>query len=99
MEPRRHSLYREEAVEALVTSLSSEENSSAQLEAAKVFVSLGGRFSYSGQSLVEAWLLETAGMEGRFERAMKDDYVTWFGDAGPNLVRTSLLFTRLIWCA
>ncbi len=79
-ESRRHSMYREEALEALVMALTADENPKAQLEAAKVFATLGGRFSYSGKSLDEAWLLKTAGMAESYHRAMKDDQGPWSED-------------------
>ncbi|CAM6032894.1 unnamed protein product [Sphagnum compactum] len=79
-ESRRHSMYREEALEALVMALTADENPKAQLEAAKVFATLGGRFSYSGKSLDEAWLLKTAGMAESYYRAMKDDQGPWSED-------------------
>ncbi|CAK9276088.1 unnamed protein product [Sphagnum jensenii] len=79
-ESRRHSMYREEALEALVMALTADENPKAQLEAAKVFATLGGRFSYSGKSLDKAWLLKTAGMAESYHRAMKDDQGPWSED-------------------
>ncbi|BFI30157.1 hypothetical protein MPTK2_3g09570 [Marchantia polymorpha subsp. ruderalis] len=61
-EPRKQSVYREEALEALVAALNCEENSKVQLEAAKALASLSGRFSNTGKPMTEASLLKFAGV-------------------------------------
>ncbi|KAL2634268.1 hypothetical protein R1flu_005747 [Riccia fluitans] len=61
-EPREPSMFREEALEALVNALSCEENNKVQLEAAKALASLSGRFSITGRSMTEAYLLKFAGV-------------------------------------
>ncbi|KAL3693885.1 hypothetical protein R1sor_007536 [Riccia sorocarpa] len=61
-EPHEPSMFREEALEALVNALGCEENNKVQLEAAKVLASLSGRFSITGRSMTEAYLLKYAGI-------------------------------------
>ncbi|CAM6119396.1 unnamed protein product [Calypogeia fissa] len=64
-EPRKGSMYREEAVDSLVEALSSPEWPSPA-EAADTLIALGGRFSYSGKPMMKAWLLKIAGVDKYF---------------------------------
>lgn len=57
------SMFREEALEALLEALSCKENEEAQVEALRVLLSLSGRFSSSGRSLTEEMVLKEAGYE------------------------------------
>eukprot|EP01018_Ginkgo_biloba_P029292 Gb_13711 [translate_table: standard] len=73
VQPRRYSVYREEAKEALVAALHCERNAKAQIQSAKALLLLGGRFSYSGRALLEAWLLKKAGLEDDLTDSLKEE--------------------------
>ncbi|TYJ34205.1 hypothetical protein E1A91_A05G153200v1 [Gossypium mustelinum] len=61
-DPLRYSVYREEAVEAIVEALDCEKcNDRIQEQAARALMMLGGCFSYVGEATTENWLLEQAG--------------------------------------
>lgn len=72
-EPRKMSMYREEALEALVEGLKSEEFLVCRVSAAETIVSLQGRFSLSGKPLTEALLLKNAGLDKSYNAMMKAD--------------------------
>ncbi|GMI77790.1 hypothetical protein HRI_001448300 [Hibiscus trionum] len=57
----RCSVYREEAVEAIIEALDCEKcNEKIQEQSAKALTMLGGRFSYTGEATTENWLLKQA---------------------------------------
>ncbi|KAJ7289045.1 hypothetical protein O6H91_Y306000 [Diphasiastrum complanatum] len=62
-EPRGPSMYRDEAVEALIEALNCKESPATQAEAAETLVALIGHFSSSGKPLTEAFLLRIADLE------------------------------------
>ncbi|OAE26556.1 hypothetical protein AXG93_3817s1190 [Marchantia polymorpha subsp. ruderalis] len=72
-EPRKRSMFREEAVESLVEALNNTEDVISQIEAARTLVSLGGRYSRSGRSMMEPWLLRTAGLEKSFQSFVDEE--------------------------
>lgn len=72
-EPRKMSIYREEAMDALISCLRNADSPIAQLSAAEVILALQGRFSYSGKSLSRAILLKRAGLDGRYKAFMRKD--------------------------
>lgn len=58
----KSSVYREEAVEAMITSLDCKIcNDEVQEQSARALMMLGGRFSYTGEAWAERWLLQQAG--------------------------------------
>ncbi|XP_041023424.1 putative E3 ubiquitin-protein ligase LIN isoform X2 [Juglans microcarpa x Juglans regia] len=58
----KSSVYREEAVEAMITSLDCKIcNDEVQEQSARALLMLGGRFSYTGEAWAERWLLQLAG--------------------------------------
>ncbi|XP_039009132.1 putative E3 ubiquitin-protein ligase LIN-2 [Hibiscus syriacus] len=60
-DPLRCSVYREEAVEAIIESLDCEKcNGKIQEQSAKALTMLGGRFSHTGEATTETWLLKQA---------------------------------------
>ncbi|CAM6085489.1 unnamed protein product [Calypogeia fissa] len=70
-EPRKGSIYREEAVDALVEALNSTDWP-CPVEAANTLIALGGRFSYSGKPMMKAWLLKIAGIDKHYVSLMKE---------------------------
>ncbi|KAG6550963.1 hypothetical protein Mapa_007578 [Marchantia paleacea] len=72
-EPRKRSMFREEAVESLVEALNNTEDVISQIEAARTLESLGGRYSCSGRSMMEPWLLRTAGLEKSYQSFVKEE--------------------------
>ncbi|KAM3301248.1 putative E3 ubiquitin-protein ligase LIN [Capsicum chacoense] len=61
-EPRKMSIYREEAVDVLIMCLRNSDNPDAQIAAAETLLVLLGRFSYSGKPLIRELLLKRAGL-------------------------------------
>lgn len=63
-DPLRHSMYREDAVDALVTALEHNLHSrKIQEKCSRALLLLAGRFSSSGEDTAEAWLLRRAGLQ------------------------------------
>ncbi|XP_019192302.1 PREDICTED: putative E3 ubiquitin-protein ligase LIN [Ipomoea nil] len=74
VEPRKMSIYREEAIENLVSCLRSSDSPTAQIVAAKTIFSLRGRFSYSGEPLTRSFLLKRAGIEKTNKSLLQNDH-------------------------
>ncbi|KAK7246098.1 hypothetical protein RIF29_40957 [Crotalaria pallida] len=71
-DPFRGSLYRAEAIDAVVTALNCETcNHRVQEESARALLLLGGHFTCRGESLMEKWLLQQAGFQ---EICLEDSY-------------------------
>ncbi|KAF7801379.1 putative E3 ubiquitin-protein ligase LIN isoform X1 [Senna tora] len=63
-DPFKGSFYREEAVEAIVAALNCQKcDDNIQVQSARALLILAGRFSYTGESLMEKWLLQKAGFQ------------------------------------
>ncbi|KAH9315850.1 hypothetical protein KI387_024477, partial [Taxus chinensis] len=73
VQPQRYSVYREEALDAIITALHCEMDKKAQLQAAKALTILGGRFSHLGRALLEAWLLKRAGLENDIIHSLTEE--------------------------
>lgn len=67
------SIYREEAIDTLISCLRNSESPDAQIAAAETILSLQGRFSYSGKSLSRAILLKRAGLDRSYKSFMQKD--------------------------
>ncbi|XP_068645365.1 putative E3 ubiquitin-protein ligase LIN-1 [Aristolochia californica] len=80
VEPRKMSIYREEAVEALIEVLCRKEFPIAQTIAVDALLSLPGRLTASGKSLTEAWLLKAAGLDQNYNSLMKADRIRKMDD-------------------
>ncbi|MCL7050533.1 hypothetical protein MKW94_012700 [Papaver nudicaule] len=63
VEPRKMSMYREEAIDVLISCLRNVDFPRSQIAAANTIVSLQGRFSYSGKPLARTFLLKHAGFD------------------------------------
>lgn len=62
-EPRKMSIYREEAVDILIMCLKNSDYPDSQIAAAETLLALQGRFSYSGKPLIREFLLKRAGLD------------------------------------
>ncbi|XP_059637708.1 putative E3 ubiquitin-protein ligase LIN-1 [Cornus florida] len=71
VEPRKMSIYREEAVEALIEALGKKDFPNSQKMALDALSSLSGRLTASGKSYTEAWLLKIAGFDQPYNALMK----------------------------
>ncbi|KAK9156323.1 hypothetical protein Sjap_003803 [Stephania japonica] len=78
-----YSLYKEEAVDAIIGALDCKTSSEKmQEQTARALILLGGRFSYTGESSTEKWLLKQAGFNDILgdsfhgEEIIKDDVST-----------------------
>uniref|UniRef100_I1PUW1 Uncharacterized protein n=2 Tax=Oryza glaberrima TaxID=4538 RepID=I1PUW1_ORYGL len=68
--PDGKSVFRDEAMEVLLDSLSSQENCTVQALAASFLCNLGGTYSWSGESYTAAWLAKKAGLTSTSHRNM-----------------------------
>lgn len=76
VEPRNMSIYREEAIEALIEALQKKDFPSSQITALNALLCLSGRMTASGKSCTEAWLLKVAGFDQPFNALMKEERPT-----------------------
>ncbi|KAL3733287.1 hypothetical protein ACJRO7_022762 [Eucalyptus globulus] len=76
VEPRNMSIYREEAIEALIEALQKKDFPSSQITALNALLCLSGRMTASGKSCTEAWLLKVAGFDQPFNALMKGERPT-----------------------
>lgn len=61
-DPSKCSVYREEAIDVLIAALDCQIcDEKVQEQSARALMMLGGRFSYTGETTTEKWLLEQAG--------------------------------------
>lgn len=65
------SMYREEAVDSLISCLRYDDFPSIQLKAAETILALQGRFSSSGRPLARALLLKHAGIRKGYRALME----------------------------
>ncbi|XP_031384354.1 putative E3 ubiquitin-protein ligase LIN-1 isoform X2 [Punica granatum] len=72
-EPRKMSIFREEAIDALISCLRNTDFPSAQVAAAETIASLLGRFSISGKPLIRAFLLKRAGLDKKYRAIMRQE--------------------------
>lgn len=76
MEPRKTSIYREEAIDTLISCLRNSDVPAAQIAAAETILALQGRFSYSGKPLARALLLKRAGLDKSYKSLMRKEKLT-----------------------
>lgn len=69
------SIYREEAIEALIEALRRTEFPTSQIAALDVLSSLPGHLSTSGESYIEAWLLKLAGFDQPYNTLVKGEKI------------------------
>lgn len=79
------SIYREEAIDNLISCLKSTDSPATQIEAADTLLELQGRFSYSGKPLVRKFLLKRAGLDKNYRSTMRS------GDVQETMVSFSFL--------
>ncbi|XP_019419627.1 PREDICTED: putative E3 ubiquitin-protein ligase LIN isoform X2 [Lupinus angustifolius] len=86
-DPIKGSLYREEAIDAIVATLNNQiSNDRVQEQSAKALLLLGGHFSCRGESLMEKWLLQQAGFR---EISLEDSF-----PGNESIVHDSLFNTK-----
>ncbi|KAF6164444.1 hypothetical protein GIB67_025270 [Kingdonia uniflora] len=73
VEPRKMSMYREEAIDALISCLGNSNFTSSQIIAAETILDLQGRFSSSGEPLARAILLKRAGLDRTYKALMRTE--------------------------
>ncbi|WCJ32413.1 U-box domain-containing protein 24 [Euphorbia peplus] len=74
VEPQKYSIYREEAVDAVVMALRvSLTDDKVRESSCRVLLTLGGRFSASGKSITESWTLKAAGFRSKYEAKSQED--------------------------
>lgn len=65
------SIYREEAIEALIEALCKKHFPNSQITALDALLSLSGRLTSSGEPYIEAWLLKIAGFDQPYIALMR----------------------------
>ncbi|KAL9318046.1 hypothetical protein ACSQ67_014563 [Phaseolus vulgaris] len=71
VEPRKMSIYREEAIEILIEALWQKDFSNTQMKALDALLFLIGQVTTSGKSYTEAWLLKIAGFDQPYNALLK----------------------------
>ncbi|KAK6290419.1 hypothetical protein POUND7_001960 [Theobroma cacao] len=71
VEPRKMSIYREEAIEALIEALHRKDFPNQQMIVLDALLSLSGRFTSAGESYIEVWLLKMAGFDQPYNALIK----------------------------
>lgn len=74
-EPRKMSIYREEAIDTLISCLKDSNVPAAQIAAAEIIVALQGRFTSSGEPLTRAVLLKRGGLRKTYNALMRLEQV------------------------
>nr|GEU82203.1 putative E3 ubiquitin-protein ligase LIN [Tanacetum cinerariifolium] len=69
-EPRKICIYREEAIDTLVSCLKCSDTPATQIAASDAILALQGRFSSSGKPLVRTYLLKRAGFDKSYRSTM-----------------------------
>ncbi|CAN6540986.1 unnamed protein product [Malus baccata var. baccata] len=77
-EPRKMSIYREEAIDTLISCLRNADFRTAQIAAAETIMSLQGRFTTSGKPLTRAFLLKRAGLDKSYKSHVRMDQLSNF---------------------
>ncbi|KAI7750354.1 hypothetical protein M8C21_015542, partial [Ambrosia artemisiifolia] len=72
-EPRKMSIYREEAIDTLISCLKNSDSPSAQVAAAETILALQGRFSSFGKPLIRAYLLKNVGLDKSYRSTMRKE--------------------------
>ena len=67
------SIYREEAIEALIEALRKKEFPASQIAALDALSSLPGHMNASGKPYTEAWLLKLAGFDQPYNALLKGE--------------------------
>ncbi|KAI3495845.1 hypothetical protein L1887_38191 [Cichorium endivia] len=75
-EPRKMSIYREEAIDILISCLKNSDSPAAQIAAAETILTLQGRFSSSGKPLVRTYLLKHAGLDKTYRSTMRKEQLS-----------------------
>lgn len=75
MKPRKASIYREEALDTIISCLKNSDFPAAQIAAAETILVLQGRFSYYGKPLARAFLLKRAGFDKTYKSMMIKDQI------------------------
>ncbi|XP_061343897.1 putative E3 ubiquitin-protein ligase LIN [Gastrolobium bilobum] len=78
LEPRKMSIYREEAIDTLISCLRNTDFPASQLAAADTIMSLQGRFNFSGKPLTREVLLKRAGIDRSSRCLVKVDQISNF---------------------
>ncbi|KAI7980078.1 putative E3 ubiquitin-protein ligase LIN-1 [Camellia lanceoleosa] len=75
-EPRKMSIYREEAIDTLISCLRNSDFPAAQIAAAETILALQGRFSSSGKPLARAFLLKRGGVDKSHKYVMRKEQLS-----------------------
>ncbi|CAL5215131.1 unnamed protein product [Lathyrus oleraceus] len=78
VEPRMMSIYREEAIDTLISCLGNSDFPTTQLAAADTIMSLQGRFNSFGKPLIREVLLKRAGVDKSPRSAVQEDHISNF---------------------
>ncbi|KAL6888729.1 hypothetical protein ACP4OV_009755 [Aristida adscensionis] len=93
-DPLQYSVYREEAIEALIAVLeNSSQSRKIQEQCARALLILAGRFSFSGEPIAEAWLLKRAGLDDSLSESFRRTEI--FKDKSSRAEEEKLIEERL----
>ncbi|KAL8209350.1 hypothetical protein R6Q57_006082 [Mikania cordata] len=87
-EPRKMSIYREEAIDTLISCLKNSDSLSTQIAAVETILALQGRFTSFGKPLIRAYLLKQAGLDKSYRSTMrKEQLATNSGEIQETIVK------------
>lgn len=89
------SIYREEAIDSLISCIRNTDFPAAQISAAQTIMSLQGRFTMSGKSLTRNFLLKCAGLDKPYNNLMRLDQL---GNFTEEVKQTLVSFLEYILC-
>lgn len=75
--PNAKRMFREEAMQILLATVASEDDSSAQALSAFILSNIGGTYSWTGESYTAAWLAKKMGLTSVYHRNMFKN-IDWF---------------------
>ncbi|KAG2619773.1 hypothetical protein PVAP13_3NG136200 [Panicum virgatum] len=102
------SVFQDEAMEVLLDSLSSQENSKVQALSASFLSNLGGTYSWSGESYTAAWVAKKAGLTSASHRntirsidwldsCLQDtEIITWGSKSARAIIKIGIPFIRAL---
>lgn len=92
-EPRKMSIFREEAIDNLISCLKNSDSPAAQIAAAETLSALQGRFSYSGKPLVRRFLLKHVGLDKTYRSLMRKEQL---GGMSGDIQETKVCSTSIV---
>lgn len=89
------SIYREEAIDTLISCLKNTDSPSAQVAASETILALQGRFSSSGKPLTRAYLLKNAGLDKSYRSIMRKEQLAAISGPSGEIQETMVSVSKI----